>query len=129
MLDMSEPPRLPKAPPLLDAPPPGVTVTAPLGVCLIGAAVGWVLVAGCYALIAMDANSHGPDAWASLFGDLGLYPSVPFAVVTTVLTVIFAFLRRVPRSVRTTVVAVLAPIEALVGLALLLVAAVAFFPV
>jgi hypothetical protein len=109
---------------------PTVTVKAPLAVCLTGAALGWALVAGCFFLIQMDANStsHGPDAWATLVGLLGLYPSVPFALATTVLTVIFAFARQVSPGLRTAVIVVLAPIEAVVGLMLLLAAALTVLP-
>jgi hypothetical protein len=126
MLGVSEPAQLPKAPLLADPPPPRVRVNAPLVVCLTGAAMGWALVAGCYALVEMNTVTSGvnPDAWGLLFGTLGLYASVPFAVVTTVLTMIFAFVRRVPPGVRIAVFFVLAPIEAPIGV-LLLCAAVA----
>jgi hypothetical protein len=101
-----------------------VTVKAPLGVCIIGAAMGWALVAGC-----LYANSpgHATDAWTQFFDLVGLYPPGLFALVMTVLTVRFAFVRRVPPGTRTIVNAVLAGLEVLVVGVLLSYAAVVFF--
>jgi hypothetical protein len=97
---MTEPPRPPEAKPLVLLPKP---VKAPLGICIIGAAVGWALVyllaAPLYA--APDAHGTQSDNWAPLF----IYPLIVvfggFALLMTLLTVTFAFIRRVDPAVRT----------------------------
>jgi integral membrane sensor domain MASE1 len=115
-----EPPRLPKAPSLLDQPEPEATVKAPLTVCVIGAVMGWALVAEC--LWASDP-AHAILEW---FGWWVLYPFGLFALVMTALSVRFAFVRRVRPSIGTTVNALLAGIEVLVLGASLWLAAVVF---
>jgi hypothetical protein len=83
--------------------------------------MGWALVAEC---LWANAPAHAIFEW---FGWWVLYPFGLFAVVMTVLTVGFAFVRRVSPSIRTTVNAVLAGIEVLVLAAFLWFAAVVFF--